>query len=258
MTYLEEEKIQYILGARMRRSKEVKEEVLSRAGRYREVQPEGGSAKDPSPLKVKEVMVDGRRYIVCLNEKQARKDAADRQAIIDSLVEKLKTNPKALVGNKGYRKYLKLDRDTVSVNQVKIEEEARYDGKWVLKTNTTLTAEQAALKYKELWQVEQVFRDMKSVLNTRPIFHQLDETIRGHVFCSFLALVIRKELDRRLEKAGHCFEWADIKQDLKALQEITIEDRGKMLAIRSECLGTCGKIFQAVGVAVPSTIREVA
>ena len=258
MTYLEEEKIPYILGARMRRSKEVKEEVLSRAGRYREVHPGGVSAKDPSPLKVKDVMVDGRRYIVCLNEKQARKDAADRQAIIDSLIEKLKTNPKSLVGNKGYRKYLKLDRETVAVNQEKIEEEARYDGKWVLKTNTDLTAEQAALKYKELWQVEQVFRDMKSVLDTRPIFHKLDETIRGHVFCSFLALVIRKELDRRLEKAGHCFEWADIKQDLKALQEITIEDRGKTLAIRSECLGTCGKIFQAVGVAVPPTIREVA
>jgi len=258
MAYLEEEKIPYILGARMRKSKEVKEEVLSRAGRYREVHPEGVLAKDPSPLKVKEVMVDGRRYIVCLNEKQARKDAADRQAIIDSLEEKLKTNPKSLVGNKGYRKYLKLDRDTVSVNQVKIEEEVRYDGKWVLKTNTTLTAEQVALKYKELWQVEQVFRDMKSVLDTRPIFHQMDETIRGHVFCSFLALVIRKELDRRLEKAGHCFEWADIKQDLKALQEITIEDKGKTLVIRSECLGTCGKIFQAVGVAIPPTIRKMA
>ena len=259
IAYLEEEKISYILGARMRRCKEVKDQVLSCGGRYREVHPEGSSAKDPSPLKVKEVvLLGGCRYIVCLNEKQARKDAADRQAIIDSLEEKLKTDPKSLVGNKGYRKYLKMEKETVSVNKAKVEEEARYDGKWVLKTNTTLTAEQVALKYKELWQVEQVFRDMKSVLDTRPIFHKLDETIRGHVFCSFLALVIRKELDRRLEKAGHCFEWADIKQDLKALQEITIEDRGKTLAIRSECLGTCGKIFQAVGVAIPPTIREVA
>ena len=259
LAYLEEEKISYILGARMRRSKEVNEEVLSRGGRYREVHPEGSSIKDPSPLKVKDVvLLGGHRYIVCLNEKQARKDAADRQAIIDSLMEKLKNNPKSLVGNKGYRKYLKLDRDTVTVNQEKIEQEARYDGKWVLKTNTTLTAEQTALKYKELWQVEQVFRDMKTVLDTRPVFHKLDETIRGHVFCSFLALVIRKELDRRLVKAGHCFEWADIKQDLKALQEITIEDKGKTLAIRSECLGTCGKIFQAIGVAMPPTIREVA
>ena len=164
----------------------------------------------------------------------------------------------SIPSRRSYRKYLRLDRDTVAVNQEKIEEEARYDGKWVLKTNTDLTAEQTALKYKELWQVEQVFRDMKSVLDTRPIFHKLDETIRGHVFCSFLALVIRKELDRRLEKAGYCFEWSDIKQDLKAMQEITIEDRGKTLAIRSECLGTCGKIFQAVGVAIPPTIREVA
>ena len=257
MTYLEGEKIPYILGARMRKSKEVKEEVLTRAGRYREVHPEGSSAKAPSPLKVKEVIVDQRRYIVCLNEKQARKDAADRQAILDSLEEKLKTDPKSLVGNKGYRKYLKLDRDTVAINPEKIEEEARYDGKWVLKTNTTLTAEQVALKYKELWQVEQVFRDMKSILDTRPIYHQRDETIRGHVFCSFLALVLRKELDRRLEKLGYDFEWADIKQDIKALQEITIEDRGKTLIVRSECLGICGKVFQAVGVAIPPTIREV-
>ena len=98
---------------------------------------------------------------------------------------------------------------------------------------------------------------MKSVLDTRPIFHKRDETIRGHIFCGFLAMVIRKELDRRLEEAGHCFELFDIKQDLKALQEITIEDCGKTLAIRSQCLGTCSKVFQAVDAAIPPTIREV-
>ena len=257
LAYLEREKIPYILGGRMRKVKEIKGDVLSRAGRYREVHPEGLSFKDPSPLKVKEVLVDDRRYIVCLNERQARKDAADRQSIVDALAEKLKGNPKSLVGNKGYRKYLKMDRDTVSLNEQKVEEEKRFDGTWVLKTNTGFTAEQVALKYKELWQVEQVFRDMKSVLDTRPIFHQRDETIKGHVFSSFLALVLIKELYRRLEKAGHDFEWADIKQDLSALQEITLEDNGKKLAIRSECKGVCGKVFQAVGVAIPVTIREV-
>jgi len=256
MAYLEKEKIPYILGARMRRVKEIKEEVLSRGGRYREVYPEGLFSKDPAPLKVKEITVDNRRYIVCLNERQARKDAADRQTIIDTLEEKIRSNPKSLVGNKGYRKYLSMDKDTVSINQQKVREEERFDGKWVLKTNAEFTAVQVALKYKELWQVEQVFRDMKSILDTRPIFHQKDETIRGHVFCSFLALVLRKELDRRLEKAGHCFEWADIKQDLKSLQEIIIEDNGKKLAIRSECKGICGKVFQAVKMAIPLTIRE--
>jgi hypothetical protein len=244
MAYLEKEKISYILGDLMRRSKEVKEEVLSRAGSYREVHPEGGSAKDPSPLKVKEVSLDWNRYIVCLNKKQASKDVADRQAITDSLQEKPKGNPKSFVGNKSYRKYLKLDRDTVSVNQEKIAEEARYDGKWVRKTNTILTTEQVAHKYKELWQVEQVFRDMKSVLDTRPIFHQRDETIRGHVFCSFLTLVLRKELDRRPERVGHCFGWIDINQDLRDRQEITTGYQDKTLIIHSECLGTCDKVLQ--------------
>lgn len=256
-TYLEQEHIPYILGARMRRVREVKEEVLSRAGRYHEIYPEGVSSKDPSPLKVKEVIVNDRRYIVCLNPRQARKDAADRQAIVDALREKLKANPKSLVGNKGYRKYLKMDRDTVSLNEEKINEEERFDGKWVLITNADVSAEQAALTYKKLWQVEQVFRDMKSVLDTRPIFHQRTETIRGHVFCSFLALALMNELSRRIEKAGHDFEWADITRDLSALQEITIEDNGRKLAVRSECTGVCGKVFQAVGVAMPVTIREI-
>ena len=254
---LEEKEIPYILGARMRKVNEIKGDVLSRAGRYREVRQEGTSSKDPAPLMVKEVSLDGKRYIVCFNPKQARKDAQDRQAIIDSLSEKIKTNPKGLIGNRGYRKYLKIDRNSVSIDQAKIEYESRFDGKWVLITNADLSADQVALKYKELWQVEHVFRDVKSVLENRPVYHQRDENIRGHVFCSFLALVLRKELDRRLRAAGHHFEWADIKQDLKSLQQVVIEDNGKSLAVRTECVGTCGKVFQAVGVAIPPTIRAV-
>ena len=65
----------YILGARMRSQKEVREEVLSVAGRYRGVHPKSRIKKDPSPLKVKDVVIDGRRYVVCVNEDQAQKDA---------------------------------------------------------------------------------------------------------------------------------------------------------------------------------------
>ena len=254
---LEQRKIPYILGARMRRVKEIRQEVLSRGGRFREVRPEGESSQDPSALQVKEVWLQDRRYIICLNPREARKDEQDRQILIEALKEKLKRDPKALIGNRGYRKYLKMDRGHIRIDPQKVEEDARFDGKWVLQTTVDLPADRVALKYKELWQVEQVFRDMKSILGTRPIYHQVDETIRGHVFCSFLALVLRKELDRRLEKAGHSFEWVDIKQDLKSLQEITIEEKGKRLAIRSECRGVCGKVFQSVGVAIPPTIREV-
>lgn len=95
----------YILGARMRSVNEVKRNVLGRSGRYREVWPERARAKDPSPLKVKEVMVEGRRYIVCRNEEQARKDRADREAIVASLRDQLKKGDKSLIGNKGYRRY---------------------------------------------------------------------------------------------------------------------------------------------------------
>lgn len=252
-----EREISYILGTRMRKVNEIRREVLSRRGRYKEVYPEGQISKAPAPLKVKEVWVSESRYIVCLNTRQARKDASDRAAIVESLRDRIRKAPKQLIGNKGYRRYIKFNRDTVTIDQNKIEAASKFDGKWVLKTNTDLPQEQVALKYKELWQVEQVFRDLKSVLETRPIYHQRDETIRGHVFCSFLALVMRKELNSRLEEAGFSFEWSDIKQDLKALQETVIEENSRRLAVRSQCLGTCGKVFQAVGVALPPTIREL-
>lgn len=248
--------VHYILGVRMRKLKAAAE-VLSRAGRYRELAPEGNCCKDPSPLKVKEVLHEGTRYIICVNPRQARKDATDRELILSSLREQLKAGAKSLIGNKGYRRYLTIEKDAARIDEAKVQSEARYDGKWVLRTNTDLTCEQVAMKYKQLWQVERIFRDVKSLLQTRPVFHRRDETIRGHVFCSFLALVLRKELDRCLEAAGESFEWAAIKQDLKALQMVTIEEQGRRFAVRSQCQGVCGKLFKAVGVALPPTIREV-
>ena len=176
--------VHYILGVRMRKVKAAAE-VLSRAGRYREVTPEGPGSKDPSPLKVKEVIHDDVRYIVCANSRQARKDAQDREAILNSLREQLKNGAKSLIGNKGYRRYLVVDKDAARIDEEKANAEAKFDGKWVLRTNTDLPCDQVALKYKQLWQVERIFRDTKSLLETRPIFHRRDETIRGHVFCSF-------------------------------------------------------------------------
>jgi transposase len=247
----------YILGARMRKVKEIRDQVLSHPGRYSQVHAEGESSKDPSPLKVKQVELNGHRYIVCQNSGQARKEAIEREAILCSLKEQLKKGAKSIVGNKGYRKYLKVEKGAVSIDEAKAASESRFDGKWVLRTNTDLSADQVALKYKQLWQVERIFRDVKTLLETRPIYHRLDQTIRGHVFCSFLALVLRKELDSCLEASGHRFEWAQIKQDLKALQAVTIEENGKRFSIRTQCKGVCGKTLQSVGVAPPPTIRQV-
>jgi transposase len=105
--------------------------------------------------------------------------------------------------------------------------------------------------------VEEIFRTAKSLLETRPIFHKRDETIRGHVFCTFLALVLRKELQDRLEAKGSTLEWADIIQDLDALEEVEVLQGEKRFLLRTETKGTCGTVFQAVGVALPPTVRAV-
>jgi len=153
-------KWQYILGVRMRSSTEAKA-VVARAGRYAEVHPKSDDRDDPSPLKVKEVWVeDARRYVVCVNEDQATKDRHDREAVVASLREALSHGDKSLVGNKGYRKYLRAGGKQFAVDEDKIQEEARYDGKWVLTTNTDLPTHAVALKYKQLWMVEDVFRSM--------------------------------------------------------------------------------------------------
>jgi transposase len=249
---------QYILGARMRSQNEVKHEVLSRAGRYRVAHPPRIKSDDPSPLKVKEVYVDKRRYIVCLNDDEARKDAADRGAIVAALREQLRSGDKSLVGNKGYRRYLAGGGPGhFQVDEAKIAEDARDDGKWVLRTNTALDSAEVALQYKRLWTVEHWFRSCKSLLQTRPIYHKCDETIRGHVFCSFLALVLRQELQSRLAERGHTLEWADVIGDMDRLQRVEVEQDGKRFQLRSEVHGTCGKVFQAVGVALPPTVQQV-
>lgn len=105
--------------------------------------------------------------------------------------------------------------------------------------------------------VEDTIRTAKSLMETRPIFHKRDETIRGHVFCSLLALVIRKELQDRLQRAGNPIEWADVLRDLDHLVETDLVHDGKAFRLRSEARGSCGRVFQAVGVALPPTDRRL-
>jgi len=246
----------FILGARMRAVAEVRNEVLSRGGRYREVYGPRKKTNDPAPLKVKEVLVEDRRYVVCHNEEEAEKDRADREAIVASLEDQLKRGDKSLVGNKGYRKFLKtLEGPRFAIDEDKVLHEARFDGKWVLQTDTDLPAETVALKYKELWMVEAAFRSLKSVLETRPIYHKRDETIRGHVFCSFLALRLLKDLQQKMEARGWQLEWERLRGDLDELQEFTVRNPGKTFVIRSQTLGDVGKALQAVAVALGPTVR---
>lgn len=253
---LDKNEIGYILGVRMRVQKEVSSNEFLKDEGYKEIYPARMKTKDPSPLKVKEITVNDQRYILCINEEQRRKDAHDREAIMEALKGQLKMGSKALVGNKGFRRYLKAAKGGFQIDMEKANQEQKYDGKWMLRTNTEMSTNDVALTYKRLWMVEQVFRDAKSTLDTRPIYHKCDETIRGHVFCSFLALVLRNRLYRLLEENGERFEWAEIQNDLKSLVEMKIRQQGKTFLVRSECRGGCGKIFQSVGVAIPPTVRD--
>jgi len=248
----------YILGARMRRCKEVRDQVLADRGRYRVVHPKSRDPKDPSPLKVKEVRVEDRRYVVCVNEDEVKKDRADRAAILAGLREQLRKGDKALIGNKGYRRYLKVaGPGHFAIDEAQIAAEARYDGKWVLRTSTDLPTAEVALQFKRLWQVEHWFRACKSLLETRPIYHQRDATIRGHVFCSFLALLLRYELQSRLA-AGTVVEWADVLADLDSLESIDVVQDGKRFRLRTDPVGSCVRVFQAVGVALPPRVQQLA
>lgn len=156
---------------------------------------------------------------MCLNAHEATKDQHDREAIVAALQKTLAQGGKLLVGNKGFRRFLKTEGPRFVINEAKIAADARYDGTWVLRTNTMLAMNVVALACKHLWMVEAIFLSTKSLLETRPIYHQKDETIRGHVFSPFLPLLLRQELERRLEQHGWTLEWADMVSDLDHLDE---------------------------------------
>ena len=250
--------VRYIVGVRMRRQKEVSLSVLGSRARWFESVPERSKAKDPAPLKVKEVWVEDRRYVVCLNEEERRKDAHDREAIVAHLKEQLRNGDKSLVGNKGYRRYLKVKGSghfVIDEKQVKAEEQ--YDGIWVLRTNTVHNAETVAHVYKALWAVEDIIRTAKSILETRPIYHKCNETIRGHVFCSFLALLLKTELERRMKFADLQCEWAQVLRGLEALQQVEATFEDKRFLLRSQLGAEASAALRATGVAAPPTLREL-
>lgn len=89
------------------------------------------------------------------------------------------------------------------------------------------------------------------------MYHKYDRTIRGHVFCSFLALVLRTALQERLEAKEISCEWTDIKLDLDSLTEVELDHGAKRFVLRSQPKGTCHAVFRAAGVAFPPAIRNV-
>jgi DDE family transposase len=256
---LEARKLLYVLGVRERTDKLVRDLVLG----------------DPAPFipfvllkprrevdyEAKAVTLAGRRYVVCRNLDEMKKDAANRATIVANLERQLKKGDKSLVGNKGYRRFLTdPEGDGFAIDRAKVEEDQKFDGVFVLQTNAHLSPLEAMLVYKQLWTVERTFRTTKSLLDTRPIYHQLDETIRGHVACSFLALVLKKELEDRLAAAerGARASWPAVMADLDSLAETEVEQDGKRFLLRSAPRPGASLALSALGVALPPALRQIA
>jgi len=251
---LEKQGMEYILGARERTSSVIRNIVLEDTAPMVPLLLD--RQKGETQLWVKEVRVGKDRYIVNLNEAEAEKDKADRQAIIAGLEAQLKKGDKALVGNSAYRRYLKVSGKSFEIDLGKLADEARFDGITVLRTNARVTPLQAVIRYRDLLQVESLFRAAKASFDTRPIFHQSDAAIRGHVFCSFIALVLAKELTRLCEAKGFRPEWQPLLNDLDRLQQATIEKDGKTITTRTHVTGQIGNVFKAAGIALPHNIDE--
>jgi hypothetical protein len=258
MAELEARRLLYILGVRERSDKLVRELVLDDPAPFVPLLMKKRSKEIEYGAKT--VLLAGRRYIVCRNHQEAAKDAADRASIVAALERQLAKGDKALVGNTGFRRYLKtISEEHFAIDPDKIEEERKLDGIFVLRTNTDLNPLEAMLCYKQLWTVEQTFRTAKHLLSTRPIFHKLDETIRGHVFCSFLALVLKTELEQRIVGLGRVrSSWPEIVADLDSLTETEIEYDGKRFVVRAAPRHAASLALRAAGVALPPTVRDAA
>ena len=265
---LEARKLEYILGARERSDAIVRKIVLENDAPFVPLLLERKTGE--TQLFVKQVMIEGKRYIVCRNEAEAEKD---RKAIVAALDAQLKKGDKALIGNSAYRRYLrksagakdktkgkhkdKGDR-AFEIDAGKLAEEARFDGIFVLRTNANVSPLQAVLRYRDLLQVENLFLRTKAIMRTRPIFHSSDAAIRGHVFCSFLALAMQKYLDDLSCEAGVAPEWKELLRDLDRLQQVRLQYRGADWLVRTDAAPTTTALFRQAHVALPPRARQTA
>jgi hypothetical protein len=235
---------QYIIGIRMRGFVEAREEVLGRAGRFKTV---------ADNLRVKEVLVSDRRYVVCFNPEEAEKARADREKILAALRKKLSAGGiKKLIPNRGYRRYLKVTGGIYDIDPKRIQEEERFDGKYILRTTTDLPAAEVALAYKNLLWIERLFRDTKSLLEVRPVYHHaIKDNLKGHVFGCFLALYLVVAMRKKIQALGVKLEWAHLIRDLSQIRAIGLEIEGRSYLLRTDLTGSSHWAFKAVRLRPP-------
>ncbi len=250
----------YILATRMRAGDEVTHEVLARAGRL-------GRVRDN--LRVKQVLVgDGerrRRYVVCYNPEEAERQRQHRQQVLAELEAELDSLQQqrgqrhskrscALLSSRRFGRYLRQTAGgLLRIDRHAVREAARYDGKWVITSNDdTLTAEDLALGYKQLMRVEQCWRQLKSGLRMRPVYHWRPWRIHAHISITVLALLLERVAEIR---AGDT--WRNIAAQLGTIKVVEYDRAGMRVHQTTELRADTARLLAALGVESPPRLHSV-
>jgi transposase len=251
---IEDSGLKYILGYRMRTISKDERKVVLRKANLRKLKN--------LELQFKEVEYRGQGLIVCYNAERAEKDKEHRESEITKLKEKLKNSSsiKQLISNPHHRKFLKIndEKTKAELDLKKIKEDEIHDGVFVLTTNTRLSCLQVVERYKDLWQIEAGFRQLKSELKLGPIYHHKDRRIRAHVMICFMAFCLRVTLYKKLKNYFQKEEFSitSLIRDLKALHAIELNVEGKRIKLRTELREGANHLFRAIGMRPPNRIIE--
>ena len=139
-----------------------------------------------------------------------------------------------------------------------MRQDARYDGKFVLRSNTELSPAEIGVAYKELWRVEHAFRELKTGLEIRPVYHWTPARVRGHFGLCFLALVMESALSRMLKEGKPQASNWEVLKDVEQVKVVRVELNDQAFLLRTELVGRAYEAFQALGLRPPPRLQPLA
>jgi hypothetical protein len=248
--YLQRAGGHYIVGERLRSDSTEAKAALARAGRYREV---------AGNLRVKEVRVGTERFVICHNPERARRDEVVRGRIVAHLEARIEGSDRlprdkrlelygALSTKSGLKRFLRLTKDAkLRIDKAAIRREVHFDGKFLLRSSDeALSAEELATGYKALYEAERGWRDLKSTIDLRPVFHRREDRIRAHVQLCWLALLLA-----RVAELGAGDTWRNLRNELERLHLVTMATNEGTVSQRSELTPAQRAILSALEVPEP-------
>ncbi len=246
---MEDAGLETLVGMKMRQLEEIQQHALNKPGRFIQL---------PNGLGVKEVPMDGYRYVVVLNKKQTRKDAHIRAEVVarlEKLLAKIDAGDATVcqIQHDMMKRFTRTLKDgRVKLNAMKVREDAKYDGKYVLRTTSELSLADVVAAYKTLHRVEQGFRTIKTVLKVRPMYHHADDRIISHVKLCVLAYFIVRYVE---VKAGQ--SWEQISRLFRQLHVVELITEAGVVFRRSEISKEHRAILKALGIRSPKEIQKV-